>query len=107
MKNNLFKIPFDAELLYNAHMPNYKVKPEWEHESDYTKDKKTYEEAESKVLFKNVIVEYEKCDVCGKETKDLYKEKGWIHLEANTGTINFSVSKGRKKNGNAITKPRR
>ena len=52
-------------------------------------------------------VEYEKCDVCGKETKDLYKEKGWIHLEANTGTINFSVSKGRKKNCNAITKPRR
>ncbi len=62
MKNKLFEIPFDVDLLYNYAVCNYIEKPEWMSLSDYEKSQKTYKEAESKVLFKNVRVEYDFCD---------------------------------------------
>ncbi len=64
MKNNLFKIPFNAELLFNYGTCNYKEKPEWMSENDYKCNQIEYHEEEAKVLFKNVKVEYESCD-CG------------------------------------------
>ncbi len=65
MKNNLFKIPFDVELLYNYSTCNYKEKPDWMSLSDYEKSQEAYRKEEDKVLFKNVKVEYENCDCSG------------------------------------------
>lgn len=39
-----------------------------------------------------------KCDYCGKETKDYYAEKGWIHIDEDK----LVVTNGRTKEGKAI-----
>lgn len=41
-----------------------------------------------------------KCDQCGLETEDCYKEIGWIQME---GLTSMTVSKGREKDGQVKT----
>jgi len=44
-------------------------------------------------------IEVYRCENCGKETKDYYKEKGWIHID----TCGLVITNGRTKEGHAIT----
>jgi hypothetical protein len=47
------------------------------------------------------------CDRCGSRVDDRYLAKGWIRLEGSivgTNRFNITMSRGRKKNGQAMTK---
>jgi len=49
-------------------------------------------------------IEKNACNQCGKETVDVYAEKGWIRFNSlGTNGIDISVTKGRRDDGNAIT----
>ena len=51
-------------------------------------------------------IEKTRCDNCGKETEDIYKEHRWLHICAGGHTIQFVLMDGREENGNAKVRMR-
>jgi len=66
IQDKLSEMPFSVDHLCNNAYKIEEVKPEWMEQSDYEHYLKDWNDRQSKVMFNNIMVNFESCD-CGSE----------------------------------------